>query len=130
MGDETKLWIARKHTKQNMLLTLRLDSKKAKTQQEKANTMISDGAPNFNDAFNREFYNKKNPKSRHIKHIRLHGDHNNNKMERMNGVIRDREKTMYGLKKVDTPALKVYQIYHNYIMEHQAFDGKTPAEQC
>jgi hypothetical protein len=27
-------------------------------------------------------------------HIRLQGDHNNNKMERMNGEIRNREKTM------------------------------------
>jgi putative transposase len=50
-------------------------------------------------------------------------------MERMNGEIRDREKTMRGLKKVDTPILKGCQIFHNYIREHQAL-GKTPAEEC
>jgi hypothetical protein len=33
-----------------------------------------------------------------------------------------------GLKKVDTPILTGYQIYHNYIREHEALDGKTPAE--
>ncbi len=48
-------------------------------------------------------------------------------MERMNGEIRDREKTMSGLKKVDTHILKGCQIFHNYIREHQAL-GKTPAE--
>ena len=31
-----------------------------------------------------------------IAHIRLQGDHNNNKMERMNGEVRDREKHMRG----------------------------------
>jgi hypothetical protein len=70
----------------------------------------------------------KKPRTRHIAHIRLQGDYNNNKMERMNGEIRDREKTMRGLKKEDTPILAGYQIYHNYIREHEALDGKTPAE--
>ena len=50
-------------------------------------------------------------------------------MERLNGTIRDREKTMRSLKKVDTPILKGMQIYHNYIREHQALkEKKTPAE--
>jgi hypothetical protein len=26
--------------------------------------------------------------------------------------------------------LKGYQLYHNYIREHEALDGKTPAEKC
>jgi hypothetical protein len=55
---------------------------------------------------------------------------NNNKMERMNGEVRDREKTMRGIKKMDTPILKGYQLYHNYIRGHEALDGKTPAEKC
>jgi hypothetical protein len=44
---------------------------------------------------------------------------NNNKMERINGEIRDREKTMCGLKKKDTPILQGMQIYHNYIRPHE-----------
>lgn len=55
---------------------------------------------------------------------------NNNKMERINGEIRDREKTMRGLKKKDTPILKGMQVYHNYIKPHEGLDGKTPAEAC
>lgn len=31
---------------------------------------------------------------------------------------------------MDTPILKGYQIYHNYIRPHEALDGKTPAEKC
>lgn len=55
---------------------------------------------------------------------------NNNKQERLNGEIRDREKVMRGLKKKDTPILRGYQIYHNFIRKHQSLKGKTPAEAC
>lgn len=92
--------------------------------------LISDGAPNFNEAFNREFYTNRWPRARHIRHISLQGDHNNNKMERMNGEIRDREKTMRSLKKADTPILKGLQIYHNYMSPHEGLNGETPAERC
>jgi hypothetical protein len=55
----------------------------------------------------------------------------NNKMERMNGEIRDREKTMRGLKKEDaTVILQGYQLYHNFIRPHEALHGKTPSEAC
>ena len=46
----------------------------------------------------------------------------------MNGEIRDREKVMRGLKTVDSPILKGYQIYHNYIKPHMALEEKTPAD--
>lgn len=73
------------------------------------------------------------PKSQHINVIKLtgHGNTaNNNKMERINGEIRDREKTMRGLKKKDTAILKGMQVYHNYIRPHEGLEGKTPAEAC
>jgi hypothetical protein len=49
-------------------------------------------------------------------------------MERMNGEVRDREKVMRGLKRMDTPILKGTQIYHNFIKPHQGLQGRTPAE--
>lgn len=55
---------------------------------------------------------------------------NNNRMERFNGEVRDREKVMRGLKKDDTPILKGYQIFHNYLRPHEGLNGKTPAEAC
>jgi len=38
----------------------------------------------------------------HIRHIAIHGDRNNNTMERLNGEFRDREKVVRGLKKKDS----------------------------
>jgi putative transposase len=60
----------------------------------------------------------------------MSGDMNNNKMERLNGEFRDREKVVRGLKKVDSPLISGYQIYHNYVRPHMALDEKTPSEAC
>ncbi len=51
-------------------------------------------------------------------------------MERMNGEIRDREKTMRGLKKRKTPIIEGFMEYYNFIRPHMALNGKTPAEAC
>mgnify|MGYP007024037801 CR=1 FL=1 len=54
--------------------------------------------------------------------------HEQQKMERLNGEIRDCEKVMRGLKKIDAPIIEGYQIFHNYVKPHMALDGKTPAD--
>lgn len=91
-------------------------------------TLITDGLPAYHDAYKKEFWTLKGPRTKHVRHIKLKGDMNNNKMERLNGEIQDREKTMRGLKKKDTPILTGYQIFHNYIREHEGLNGKTPAQ--
>jgi hypothetical protein len=56
--------------------------------------------------------------------------HNNNKMERLNGEIRDREKVVRGVKSKDSPLFKGAQIYHNYIRGHMGLNGDTPADRA
>jgi len=58
----------------------------------------------------------------------MSGDLNNNKMERMNGELRQREKVMRTLEKPDTMILSGMQIFHNYIRPHEALQGRTPSE--
>ena len=70
----------------------------------------------------------KKPRAEDINTIKMSGDRNNNRMERLNNEVKSREKTMRGLKKKNTPIIDGYQIYHNYIREHMALDGLTPAE--
>jgi len=94
-------------------------------------TLITDGLPAYHDAYLKEFWTRrKETRTEHIQQITIRGDHNNNKMERFNGEVRDREKVMRGLKKDDTSILTGYQIFHNYIRPHEGLDGKTPAEAC
>jgi hypothetical protein len=120
MDDETRFWIAQQVADTKYTANINPLFREGKDLTGKRpNTLISDGAPNFNDAFKKEFFTSSNPRTRHIKHIRLHGDHNNNKMERFNGEVRDREKVIRGLKRTDTPLLKGYQVYHNYIRPHE-----------
>ena len=131
MDDQTRFWIAQQVADTKYTSNVRPLLQKGKELSDKRpNTFITDGAPNFHDAFNKEFFTLKDPRTRHISHIRLQGDHNNNKMERLNGEVRDREKVMRGLKRPDTTVLTGYQIYHNYFRPHEALNGKTPAEKC
>jgi putative transposase len=131
MDDESRFWIAQQvaHIK-NTADVGPLLAKGKEITKARPKTFITDGGHNFHTAYEKELYTVKGLRPTHIKHIRLRGDMNNNKMERMNGEVRDREKTMRGLKKMDTPILKGYQLFHNYIREHEALDGKTPAEKC
>jgi len=131
MDDETRFWIAQevadskyKHDARKLFqLGKELMGKMPKT-------IITDGLPSYHDAYKKEFWTLKAPRTEHIAHIRIKGDRNNNKMERFNGEVRDREKVMRGLKKDSTPILKGYQVFHNFIREHEGLNGKTPAEEC
>ena len=127
MDDETRFWIAQEvaETKEKHdARALFFRAKRLMGKQPK--TLITDGLPSYSLACEQVFDG-----TQHIRKITLKGKvHNNNKMERMNGEIRDREKTMRGLKRKRTKILEGYQIYHNYIRPHEGLDGKTPAEAC
>ena len=82
------------------------------------------------DAYKKESWTLKAPRTEHVRHIAIRSEKNSNKMERFNGEVRDREKVIRGLKKDDTPILKGYQLFHNFIRPHEALDGKTPADAC
>jgi putative transposase len=122
MDDDTRFWIAQEVLDTKNTADINPLFKKGKeVTGKRPNTLISDGARNFNDAFKGEFFTISNPRQ---------CDHNNNKMERLNGEVRDREKVMRGLKKANTAILPGYQIYHNYMRPHEGLNGKTPAEKC
>jgi transposase-like protein len=129
MDDETRFWIAQQVADTKYTQDVRpLFQKGAEIAGKKPRMLISDGAPNFAEAYKKEYYTTAlAPRTVHVRHIHLAGDMNNNKMERMNGEIRDREKVMRGIKRGDSPILKGYQLYHNYFREHDTL-GKTPAE--
>lgn len=90
--------------------------------------MITDGLRGYEKAFRKEFHTWTPTHAVHIRNITIKGERNNNKMERINGEIRDREKVMRGLKKTDTPILTGYKLYHNYIRPHMSLEGQTPAD--
>jgi transposase-like protein len=124
MDDETRFWIAQQvsNFKENTNAT-QLFRKAKEMAGKEPKTLITDGLRTYGMASTFEF-----PRTAHLREIRLSGMVHNNKMERMNGEFRDREKVMRGLKRTDTPILKGYQLFHNYIRPHEALKGKTPAD--
>ena len=92
MDDDTRYWIAQQVAEHKGTSDVTPMFRHAvETAEKKPAILISDGAHNFEEAFHKEYYSNKQD-SKHIRHISFKGDNNNNRMERMNGETRDREK--------------------------------------
>jgi putative transposase len=130
MDDETRFWIAQEVADSKEHADARSLFKNGESAMGKRpKVLITDGLRAYSQAHKELWWTHKlGSRTRHVRNIAFRGEHNNNKMERLNGEIRDREKVMRGLKIQDTPILKGYQIFHNYIRPHEALDGKTPAD--
>jgi len=127
MDDETRFLIAQEMAETKMKHDARVLFFRAKRLMGKQpKTLITDGLRSYSVACDQVFDG-----TNHIRKITFKGKkHNNNKMERLNGEIRDREKTMRGLKRRRTVMLQGYQLYHNFIRGQEGLNGKTPAEAC
>jgi transposase-like protein len=132
MDEQTRFWIAQEVADTKYTADVRPLFQAARAIAGKTpKTLVSDGAANFHEAFMNEYWTSKlATRPEHIRHVRLAGDYNNNKMERMNGEIRDRERVMRGLETKDSPILTGYQLFHNYIRPHMALEGQTPADKA
>lgn len=73
-------------------------------------------------------------KTTHIGNVGIRGKKNgeeyfdNNLVERLQGTIRERNKTQRGLKDEYSPFIRGHQVYYNSIRPHESLFGKTPAE--
>ncbi|MBI5146613.1 MAG: DDE-type integrase/transposase/recombinase [Thaumarchaeota archaeon] len=131
MDEDTRFWIAKQVADTKYTEDIRPMFQEAKKfTQTKPSVLITDGAHNFQTAYKRELFTIALPRTQHVRHIHMDRDMNNNKMERLNGEIRDREKVMRGLKKMDSPMIGGYQLFHNYIRNHQGLDNQTPADKA
>ncbi len=94
--------------------------------------VVHDGLTSYDDAFNKEFYRNRKPQVTNIRSIGATKHGRNQHVERLNGTIRDREKSMRGMYS-DTSAQSLMDgngIYYNFIRPHMALGGKTPAEEA
>jgi transposase-like protein len=132
MDDETGFWIAQQVSDSKYTADVTPLFRAGKKVAGKApHTLITDGAYNFSSAFQSAFWRENKALAiQHVRHVRMSGDMNNNKMERLNGEVRDREKIVRGVKKPDSPLLAGYQLYHNYFRPHMALENQTPAERA
>ena len=94
--------------------------------------MVTDGLKAYMDAFKKEFWTLRNPRTKHLRKPRFVDLSNNNLVERLNGTVREREKVMRGLKTERTANTMIegYRAYYNFIRPHQSLNGQTPAEKA
>ena len=95
--------------------------------------VITDGLKSYNKAIKEEFFSYRN-KTTHIGNVGIRGKKNgedyfdNNLVERLQGTIRERNKTQRGLKNRYSPFVRGHKLYYNFIRPHESLYNKTPAE--
>jgi transposase-like protein len=131
MDDETRFWIAQQINEKKWTSDVRPLYRAAQAAAgKKPKILITDGAHNFGVAARKEWYSHfRDNNTTHIKDIRFGSPIHNNKMERLNGELRDREKVMRSLKNENSPILQGMQIHHNFIRPHMGLKNEiTPSE--
>jgi transposase-like protein len=69
------------------------------------------------------------PNAKHVANCGIKKMHaNNNRIERLNGTLRERVKVQRGWKTLQTPLAEGQRIQYNFVKPHMALEGKTPGE--
>lgn len=113
------------------ILEVYLKEKHKKVRDRKLMIFVSDGFENYKSAFNKLFYRVAKLQFGVPIACKRYGlENNNNPIERYNGDLDDRIKTMrhFGSFERAEYFLNLKQIIHNFINPHMQLKGKTPAE--
>ena len=68
------------------------------------------------------------PNAKLIENCGLRKSENNNRIERLNGTLRERVKVQRGWKTVKTALAEGNRIQYNFVKPHMALGGQTPAQ--
>ena len=83
--------------------------------------VLTDAAPAYNDGIRRTFQNR----PQHIARVGIGKPHaNNNRVERLNGTLRERVKVQKGWKSMKTQLAEGQRIQYNFVKSHAALDGQ------
>jgi transposase-like protein len=70
------------------------------------------------------------PNAKRIENCGIAKRENNNRIERLNGTLRERVKVTRGWKSAKTPIAEGQRIHYNFVKPHMALGGKTPAQEA
>ena len=71
------------------------------------------------------------PQAYHVARAGVKKPHaNNNRIERLNGTVRERTKVTRGWKSMESQLAEGQRIHYNFVKPHQALEGMTPAQRA
>ena len=134
MDEFTRFHLASIISKERKIVNARKAFKIAKkrSHHDPPRIIVTDGLQSYKKAINKEFHTVKK-ETIHIGNVSMRGKkvHNrkfdNNLIERLQGTVRDRNKTQRGLKSEESVFVKGHQLYYNFIKPHEGLNGYTPA---
>jgi len=130
MDKETRFLLASQISEKREIEDARrlLQKAKERIEGQRVDKVITDGLRAYQDAFKKEFFTLRKPRTEHVRNIRLAGEVNNNLIERLQGTRRERDKVLRGMKVEHTPIIEGFDIYYNFIRPHMSLNGETPAK--
>ena len=92
-------------------------------------SVVHDGLRTYQDAFNKEYHFQNGKRIKEVRSVSVRHNGLNQKVERLNGIMRDREKVMRGMDHKDSSqkTIDAFRIHYNFVRNHGSL-GKTPAE--
>ena len=128
MDEDTKFLITTQvSTKANTNETRKFFASAKEQAQKEPEFLITDGRHSYTTSIKKEM-----PETNHVRLTTIQDKRtNNNDIERLNGTIRDRVKTMRGMQNTETAELMTsgFRNYYNFIREHSAI-GMTPSQKA
>ena len=117
----------------NQILTKYYIAKYDKTKKKEKQKFVCDGFENYKNAFNKLFYRIAELQfGVPIACRKYNYEHNNNAIERYNGKIKDRIKSIRsGFKSFDDARnfMNLRRVIYNFVNPHQELQERTPAEE-
>jgi transposase-like protein len=127
MDADTRYLLVSRVTKARGEKAAKLVMQEAARLADKApNEIVTDGLIHYEPAVKKHLRGAKHTKEIHISKPDRYPQ--NNRVERLNGTVRARQKPARGLKSPTGPLTVGQQVYYNLVRPHMALDGRTPAE--
>lgn len=131
MDNTTRFWITSKVSQRKEVEDARAVFQDAKSKTPRPIAIVHDGLQSYNDAFNAEYYQKEGLQIRNVRSISVRHNGLNQKIERLNGTMRDREKVMRGMntRESSQKTIDAFRTHYNFVREHSGIN-MTPAEKA
>ena len=129
MDNTTRFWITSKVSQRREVEDARAVFQDAKSKVPKPNAIVHDGLQSYNEAFVKEYRTMKDQGIRNVRSVSVRHKGLNQKIERLNGIFRDREVVMRGMdnKESAQKLIDAMRVHYNFVRKHGNLEG-TPAE--